>query len=67
MTIDEHTTASMSEALRDLAKEMRSVAVSLPASVEKRRNRSNSISKKSGISSSFSVIVARDADRHKMH
>ena len=35
MTTDEHTTTSMSEALRELAKEMRSVAVSLPASVEK--------------------------------
>lgn len=35
MTTDENTPASMSEALRDLAKEMHSVAVSLPASVEK--------------------------------
>lgn len=35
MATDDHIPASMPEALRDLAKEMRSVAASLPASVEK--------------------------------
>ena len=39
MATNEHTQVSMSEALRDLAKEMRSVAGSLPASVEKTAER----------------------------
>lgn len=39
MATNEHTPVSMSEALRDLAKEMRSVAGSLPASVEKTAER----------------------------
>ena len=52
METSDHPSLSMSEALRDLAQQMCSVARNFPDHAEKQLKLSNSIQVKSGISSS---------------